>query len=54
ITQRSAFEKVFGLLHIRNTFCRARKIWFGSLEETRARFAAYGKTDHGKWREFIK
>jgi hypothetical protein len=54
MTQRRAFERVFGSRYVKSTVCRHRGVWRKAHRAIRDEFEAMGDNEHGCWGEFVR
>jgi hypothetical protein len=54
MTQRTAFERVFGSRYVKSTVCRHRGVWKKSKGPLREQFEAMGTDERACWGEFIR
>ncbi|KAI0922133.1 hypothetical protein AcW2_006912 [Taiwanofungus camphoratus] len=54
LTQRAAFERVFGVRYVKSTVCRHRGVWRRAGKELREAFERLGTDERGAWSEFVK
>ncbi|KAJ7583458.1 hypothetical protein C8J56DRAFT_790915 [Mycena floridula] len=55
MTQKVAFERIFGTRYVKSTVCRHRALWRKASAKTREQFEAYGENDErGIWGDFVK
>ena len=54
ITQRIAFERVFGSRYVKSTVCRHRAIWRKAHQTLREQFESMGADDRACWGEFVR
>ncbi|KAF9457385.1 hypothetical protein BDZ94DRAFT_1227961 [Collybia nuda] len=54
ITQRVAFERVFGSRYVKSTVCRHRGVWKKAKGPLREQFEALGTDERACWGEFIR
>lgn len=54
LTQRVAFERVFGCRYVKSTVCRHRGVWRRAGEEVRAYFEGLGRDERAVWGEFVR
>jgi hypothetical protein len=53
MTQRIAFERVFGSHYIKITVCRHKTIWRKAHQTIRDKFESMGEDDRAYWTEFV-
>lgn len=54
LTQRAAFERVFGSRYVKSTMCRHRGVWRKAQGPLRERFEAMGNDEGACWGEFVR
>ncbi|KAF9076475.1 hypothetical protein BDP27DRAFT_1414347 [Rhodocollybia butyracea] len=54
LTQKVAFERVFGSRYIKSTLCRHKAIWRRAPRELREEFERHGDDERGIWNNFVK
>ena len=54
MTQRMAFEHMFGSRYIKSTVCRHCAIWRNAPHALREQFELMGSDDHAYWGEFVR
>ncbi|TFK22801.1 hypothetical protein FA15DRAFT_671129 [Coprinopsis marcescibilis] len=54
MTQKIAFERVFGSRYVKSTVCRHRSIWKKADPTLRQQFEALGTVDGAVWGEFVR
>ncbi|KAH8105432.1 hypothetical protein BXZ70DRAFT_920845 [Cristinia sonorae] len=54
VTQKIAFERVFGCRYIKSTVCRHRAVWKRSDQATRDAYEAMGLDERAVWGDFVK
>ncbi|KAF9567670.1 hypothetical protein CPC08DRAFT_681028 [Agrocybe pediades] len=54
MTQRTAFERVFGSRYVKSTVCRHRAVWRKAPRMLREQFEAMGTDDRACWGEFVR
>ncbi|KAI0030387.1 hypothetical protein K488DRAFT_36389, partial [Vararia minispora EC-137] len=54
LTQRAAFERVFGCRYVKSTVCRHRGVWRRADAATRDAFVAMERSEHAMWGEFVR
>ena len=54
MTQRIAFERVFGSRYVKSTVCRHRAIWRKAHQTLREQFESMGADDRACWGEFVR
>ncbi|KAI0303036.1 hypothetical protein BC826DRAFT_982969 [Russula brevipes] len=54
LTQRAAFERVFGCRYVKSTVCRHRAVWRRADEDMRAAFVKLGRDERAMWGEFVR
>jgi hypothetical protein len=54
MTQRVAFERVFGCRYVKSTVCRHRAVWRRADEDLRAGFVKLGRDERAMWGEFVR
>jgi hypothetical protein len=54
LTQRVAFERVFGCRYVKSTVCRHRAVWRRADEDMRAAFVKLGRDERAMWGEFVR
>ena len=54
MTQRAAFERVFGSRYVKSTVCRHRTIWRKAHQTLREQFESMGADDRACWGEFVR
>lgn len=54
MTQRIAFERIFGLRYVKSTVCRHRAIWKKADSTLRQQFEALGTDQRACWGEFVR
>lgn len=54
MTQRQAFERVFGSRYVKSTVCRHRAVWRKAHQSLREQFEAMGSDDRACWGEFVR
>lgn len=54
LTQRVAFERVFGCRYVKSTVCRHRGVWRRAGEEVRAYFEGLERDERAVWGEFVR
>ena len=54
MTQRTAFERVFGSRYVKSTVCRHRTIWRKAHQTLREQFESMGPDDRACWGEFVR
>ena len=54
MTQRVAFERVFGSRYVKSTVCRHRTIWRKAHQTLREQFESMGADDRACWGEFVR
>jgi len=54
MTQRQAFERVFGSRYVKSTVCRHRAVWRKANESIKEQFEALGSDERACWGEFVR
>ncbi|KAF8905734.1 hypothetical protein CPB84DRAFT_562766 [Gymnopilus junonius] len=54
MTQRTAFERVFGSRYVKSTVCRHRAVWRKAPRLLREQFEAMGTDERACWGEFVR
>ncbi|KAF8994561.1 hypothetical protein BDQ17DRAFT_1412499 [Cyathus striatus] len=54
MTQRTAFERVFGSRYVKSTVCRHRAVWRKAHPNLREQFEAMGSDERACWGEFVR
>ncbi|KAI0301897.1 hypothetical protein B0F90DRAFT_1716204 [Multifurca ochricompacta] len=54
LTQRAAFERVFGCRYVKSTVCRHRAVWRRADEDVRDAFIKLGRDERAMWGEFVR
>lgn len=54
MTQRTAFERVFGSRYVKSTVCRHRAVWRKAPRLLREQFEHMGSDDRACWGEFVR
>ena len=54
MTQRTAFERVFGSRYVKSTVCRHKTIWRKAHQTLREQFESMGADDRACWGEFVR
>jgi hypothetical protein len=54
MTQRAAFERVFGSRYVKSTVCRHRAVWRKAPRGIREQFEQMGTDDRACWGEFVR
>ncbi|KAG6819174.1 hypothetical protein H0H93_014641 [Arthromyces matolae] len=54
ITQRAAFERVFGSRYVKSTVCRHRGLWRKAAGTLREQFEMMGSDERACWGEFVR
>jgi len=54
MTQRAAFERVFGSRYVKSTVCRHRAVWRKAPRQLREQFELLGSDDRACWGEFVR
>lgn len=54
MTQRQAFERVFGCRYVKSTVCRHRAVWRKANDSIKERFEALGADERACWGEFVR
>ncbi|KAF8505411.1 hypothetical protein F5888DRAFT_433339 [Russula emetica] len=54
MTQRVAFERVFGCRYVKSTVCRHRAVWRRADEDLRSVFVKLGRDERAMWGEFVR
>jgi hypothetical protein len=54
LTQRAAFERVFGSRYVKSTVCRHRGVWRKAQGPLREQFEAMGSDERACWGEFVR
>jgi len=54
MTQRMAFERVFGSRYVKSTVCRHRAVWRKAPRALREQFELMGSDDRACWGEFVR
>jgi hypothetical protein len=54
LTQRAAFERVFGCRYVKSTVCRHRAVWRRADEDLREGFIKLGRDERAMWGEFVR
>ena len=54
LTQRAAFERVFGSRYVKSTVCRHRGVWKKAQGPLREQFEAMGTNERACWGEFVR
>ncbi|KAJ8517384.1 hypothetical protein ONZ45_g5415 [Pleurotus djamor] len=54
MTQRMAFERVFGSRYVKSTVCRHRGVWRKAPQSLREEFEAMGEDERACWGEFVR
>ena len=54
LTQRAAFERVFGCRYVKSTVCRHRAVWRRADEDLRDAFIKLGRDERAMWGEFVR
>ena len=54
LTQKCAFEKVFGCRYVKSTVCRHRSVWRRADDEVKVAFESMGTDERAVWGNFVK
>lgn len=54
LTQRAAFERVFGSRYVKSTVCRHRGVWRKAQGPLREQYEAMGNDERACWGEFVR
>ncbi|KIK65550.1 hypothetical protein GYMLUDRAFT_70654 [Collybiopsis luxurians FD-317 M1] len=54
LTQKQAFERIFGSRYVKSTLCRHRGVWRNAPREIRDEFERYGDDERGIWGSFVR
>lgn len=54
MTQRTAFERVFGSRYVKSTVCRHRGVWRKAQQAIREEFERMGSDERACWGEFVR
>ena len=54
LTQKCAFEKVFGCRYVKSTVCRHRSVWRRADDGVKAAFESMGTDERAVWGSFVK
>ena len=54
MTQRTAFERVFGSRYVKSTVCRHKTVWRKAHQTLREQFESMGADDRACWGEFVR
>lgn len=54
MTQRAAFERVFGSRYVKSTVCRHRGVWRKAAGPLREQFERMGTDERACWGEFVR
>jgi hypothetical protein len=54
LTQRAAFERVFGSRYVKSTVCRHRGVWRKAQGPLREQYEAMGSDERACWGEFVR
>ena len=54
LTQKCAFEKVFGCRYVKSTVCRHRSVWRRADDGVKAAFEGMGSDERAVWGNFVK
>jgi len=54
MTQRQAFERVFGSRYVKSTVCRHRAVWRKANDNIKEQFEALGSDERACWGEFVR
>ena len=54
MTQRQAFERVFGCRYVKSTVCRHRAVWRKANDSIKEQFEALGADERACWGEFVR
>lgn len=54
LTQKCAFEKVFGCRYVKSTVCRHRSVWRRAEDGVKAAFESMGTDERAVWGNFVK
>ena len=54
MTQRQAFERVFGSRYVKSTVCRHRAVWRKANDSIKEQFEALGSDERACWGEFVR
>ncbi|KAI0092890.1 hypothetical protein BDY19DRAFT_926960 [Irpex rosettiformis] len=54
VTQKAAFERVFGCRYVKSTVCRHRSVWKRADNNLREQFKRMGTVERALWGEFVK
>jgi hypothetical protein len=54
LTQRAAFERVFGCRYVKSTVCRHRAVWRRADDDVRDAFIKLGRDERAMWGEFVR
>ncbi|KAF9651041.1 hypothetical protein BDM02DRAFT_3164220 [Thelephora ganbajun] len=54
LTQKCAFEKVFGCRYVKSTVCRHRSVWRRADDGVKAAFEVMGTDERAVWGNFVK
>jgi hypothetical protein len=54
MTQRTAFERVFGSRYVKSTVCRHKTIWRKAHQTIRDQFESMGADGRACWAEFVR
>ncbi|KAF8665671.1 hypothetical protein AX16_000124 [Volvariella volvacea WC 439] len=54
MTQRTAFERVFGSRYVKSTVCRHRSVWKKASQDLKDQFERMGNDQQAAWSEFVR
>lgn len=54
VTQRQAFERVFGCRYVKSTVCRHRAVWRKANPALKEQYEAMGSDERACWGEFVR
>ncbi|KAF8632425.1 hypothetical protein AX17_004866 [Amanita inopinata Kibby_2008] len=54
MTQRAAFERVFGSRYVKSTVCRHRGVWRRASRSMRDQFSELGNDERASWSAFVR
>lgn len=54
LTQKNAFERVFGCRYVKSTVCRHRGVWKRADKALKESFERMGTVENALWGEFVK
>lgn len=54
LTQKCAFEKVFGCRYVKSTVCRHRSVWRRASDGIKTAFESLGTNERAVWGNFVK